>query len=154
MNQKKEKIRVIIIDPSSVTRYLLTEILEQSDDIEVLASVYDPAEALNKIRDLRPNVVTLDFSMSDLNGLAFLEQLKAFHPTPVVIISAMTKNHSDTVAKAMELGAVGYVVRQPSQSWGGILSIADEIVEKVRTASAKQFLINIILGGLATAGIF
>lgn len=138
MNEQKETIRVIVIDASAVTRYLLTEILEQSGGIEVVASVYDSAEALIKIQNLSPHVVTLDVTMPGMNGLAFLEKLKELHPTPVVVVSAMTQHQNDSVVKAMELGAVGYVAKQSSQSWSGILSLADEIVEKVRSASTVK----------------
>ena len=57
----------------------------------------------------------------------------------VVIVSAASKSHKDSVHQAMQLGAVGYVEKQTSQSWSGILSLADEIVEKVRSASTMQF---------------
>jgi len=154
MNQKKEKISVIVIDASAVTRYLLTEILEQSGDIEVVASVHDHAEALNKIQDLRPHVITLDIAMPGMSGLSFLKNLKELRPTPVVIVSAITQYQSDSVDKAMELGAVGYVEKQTSQSWSGILGLADEIVEKVRSASTVQFRGSVQAGGQAAAGSF
>lgn len=147
MNQKKEKISVIVIDASAVTRYLISEILEQSGDIEVVASVHNHAEALNKIYNLKPHVVTFDVAMPGMNGLTFLEKLMELHPTPVVIVSAMTPYHSDSVAKAMELGAVGYVGKQASQNWSGILSMADEIVDKVRLASTAEFRGSISAGG-------
>jgi two-component system chemotaxis response regulator CheB len=139
MNKKKENIKVIVIDASAVTRYLLTEILEQTGDIKVVASVHDAAEALNEIENLRPHVVTLDINTSGMNGLAFLEKLMELYPTPVVIVSAVNQNQSNSVIKAMELGAVGYVAKNTPQTWNGILNHCDEIVEKVRTASTVQF---------------
>jgi len=154
MNQKKNKISVIIIDASAVTRYLLAEILEQTGDIEVVASVHDSAEALNRIQDLKPHVVTLDVTMPGMNGLAFLEKLRELYPTPVVIVSAMTPYHNDSMVKAMELGAVEYVAKQTSQSWSGILNLADEIVEKVRSASTVQFQGSITKGGQPATGNF
>ncbi len=138
MSMQKETIKVIVIDASAVTRYLLTEILEQSGGIEVVASVHDPAEALNKIQDLRPHVITLDVAMPGINGLKFLEKLMELRPTPVVIVSAMTDYQSDSALRAMELVAVAYVAKQSARSWNGILSMADEIVEKVRAASTVQ----------------
>lgn len=139
MHSPKENIKVVVIDASAVTRYLLTEILEQAGDIEVVASVHDTADALNKIQNLRPHVITLDVTMPGLNGLTFLEKLKELHPTPVVIVSAMSEYQGDSVLRAMELGAVGYVGKQKTQTWSGILSLADEIIEKVRAASTVQF---------------
>lgn len=154
MKDQKEPIKVIVIDASAVTRYLLTEILEQAGDIKVMAAFHDPTEALNKIQDLRPQVITLDVSMSDMNSLTFLEKLMELNPTPVLIVSAITQYQSDSIVKAMELGAVGYVGKQTSQSWGGILNLADEIVDKVRAASTMQFPGSVTSGGQAAAGHF
>jgi len=153
MKQKKEKISVIIIDASAVTRYLLTEILEQSGDIEVVAAVHDYTEALNKIQNLRPHVITVDVTSPGTGGLKFIETLMELHPTPVVIVSALNHQKSDSVNKAIELGAVGYVAKKSSQTWSGILSIADEIVEKVRSASTVQVQGNISAGGQAPSDI-
>lgn len=147
MNQKKEKISVIVIDASAVTRYLIAEILEQSGEIEVVASVHDHAEALQKIYNLKPHVVTFDVAMPGMNGLTFLEKLMELHPTPVLIVSAMSHHQSNSVIKAMELGAVGFVAKKTSQSWSGILGMADEIVDKVRLASTAQFQGSISVGG-------
>ncbi|MBI5847659.1 MAG: response regulator [Nitrospirae bacterium] len=151
MNQQNEKISVIIIDASAVTRYLLTEILEQSGRIEVVASVHDPAEALNKILTLNPHVITFDVRMPGLDGIAFLKKLWELRPTPVVIVSALTQYETGSFAKAMELGAVGYVAKQSSHSWSGILNLADEIVEKVRSASTIQFQQKTTVAGKAAA---
>lgn len=153
MNQKKEKIRVIVIDASVVTRYLLTEILDQAGDIEVVAAVQNTAEALTKIQNLRPHVITLDVTLPGMDGLIFMEKLMELHPIPVVVVSAII-HQSDFVAKARKLGAVGYVGKQSSQSWCGILNLADEIVEKVRFASTVQFPGNITANGQAAAGNF
>lgn len=154
MNDEKGHIKVVVIDASAVTRYLLTEILEHTGDIEVVASVHDTAEALNKIRNLRPHVITLDVNMPGTNSLKFLENLMEFHPTPVVVVSAMNHGRDISVIKAMELGAVGFVAKKSSQSWSGILNLGDEIVEKVRTASAMQFPGNIPASGQAAAENF
>lgn len=141
----------MVIDASAVTRYLLTEILEQAGDIEVIASIHDTDDALNKIRNLRPHVVTLDVAKPDLNGFSFLEKLMELHPTPVVIVSATSEYQGDSALRAMQLGAVGYVGKQKSQTWSGILNLADEIVDKVRTASTVQFQGSIPAGGQAAA---
>lgn len=144
----------MVIDASAVTRYLLTEILEQEGDIEVIASIPDTALALDKIQDLRPHVVTLDVAKPALNGFLFLEKLMELHPTPVVIVSAVSEYQGDSALRAMQLGAVGYVGKQQSQTWSGILNLADEIIEKVRAASAVRFLDKIPGGEQATSSSF
>ncbi len=138
MNQKKDKINVIIIDTSVVARYLLTEILEQAGDIAVVASVSDASDALNKVMNHNPHVITLDVAMTGKGSLTFMEKLMELHPTPVVIISEMHSSRIESVLKAMDLGAVSYVGKRYTESWSGLLNLADEIVEKVRAASAMQ----------------
>lgn len=152
MNHNTEKIAVIIIDASAVTRYLLTEIFEQTGDIEVVASTHDTVEALNKIQILRPHVIIFDITASGISGLTFIRKLMELCPTPVLLVSAVKQQQSEAVLKAMELGAVGYVGKQTSQSWNGILNIAEEIVESVRAASTVQFQGSITAGEQPGAG--
>ena len=103
------KIKVLIIDDSAVIRRLLTEILNDDSGIEVVGSAQDPLFALNKIRDLRPDVITLDVEMPRMDGLTFLKELMQTDPIPVVMVSSLTRMGCDTTIKALELGAVDYV---------------------------------------------
>lgn len=132
------KIRVLIVDDSAVIRYLLTEILNQAGDIEVVGTAQDPIFAGQKIRDLRPDVITLDIEMPRMDGLAFLGELMKTDPIPVVMVSALTRKGCETTIKALELGAVDYVSKPQINISVGITDLADDIINKVRIASTAR----------------
>lgn len=100
------KIRVLVVDDSSVVRETLTEILESHSQIEVIGSAADPYIAAQKIAKEVPDVITLDIEMPKMDGLTFLKKIMTQHPVPVVICSSLTAGRSESAVKAMELGAV------------------------------------------------
>ena len=132
------KIKVLVIDDSAVIRRLLTEILNEDSGIEVVGSAQDPLFALNKIRDLRPDVITLDVEMPRMDGLTFLRELMQTDPIPVVMVSSLTRMGCDTTIKALELGAVDYVSKPTLDISSGVMELSDEIIRKVKTASKAK----------------
>jgi two-component system chemotaxis response regulator CheB len=104
-------IRVLIVDDSRMIREVLTHILREHADIEVVGAAADAYEARDMIRDLRPDVITLDVEMPKMNGLEFLDRLMRARPTPVVMISSFTERGSEVTFRALELGAVEFVTK-------------------------------------------
>ncbi len=102
----KKKIRVLVVDDSSVVRQALTRIFNEDPDIEVMDTASDPIFAAEKIAREIPDVITLDVEMPRMDGLTFLKKIMAQHPIPVVICSTLTAGHSETALKALEYGAV------------------------------------------------
>lgn len=98
-------IRVLIVDDSPTMRALLTELLRSEPDIEVVGAAVDADHARSMIRQLNPDVVTLDIEMPKMNGLEFLERLMRLRPTPVVVVSGLTRHGADTTARALAMGA-------------------------------------------------
>lgn len=135
-------IKVLIIDDSAVMRCLLTEILNEAPDIEVVGASPDPIIALPKIQNLRPDVITLDVEMPRMDGLTFLGELMRTNPLPVIMISALTEKGCDVTLRALELGAVDYVQKPALDLKEGIRSIAEEIHRKVRIASRARVRIT------------
>lgn len=131
-------IRVFVIDDSAVIRSLLTEILNEAPDIEVIGVAPDPVVARTKIRNLRPDVITLDVEMPRMDGLTFLEELMRTDPVPVLMISALTEKGCDITIRALELGAVDYIQKPSLDVREGISSISEEIKRKVRIASKAK----------------
>ena len=84
------KIKVLIVDDSAVTRKLLTDALSQSRAIQVVGTAIDPFIAVNKIKSLQPDVLTLDVEMPRMDGITFLSKLMIAHPMPVVMVSALS----------------------------------------------------------------
>ena len=107
-----KKISVLIIDDSAVVRSILTEILSSDDGIEVVGTAMDPHIAREKIKRLKPDVLTLDVEMPKMDGLTFLSNLMRLRPMPVVMISSLTEAGADVTLKALGLGAVDFI-RKP-----------------------------------------
>ena len=86
-----KKIKVLIIDDSALIRQSLTEIIQSDPELEVIATAADPYFAAEKIKKQVPDVITLDINMPRMNGLTFLKNLMQQLPTPVLVISSLTK---------------------------------------------------------------
>lgn len=106
-----KKIRVLIVDDSAVVRQTLTSILETDPQIEVMGTASDPFFAAKKIQNEVPDVITLDFEMPRMDGLTFLKKLMSQHPIPVVVISSLTADGTETGMKALEYGAVEIITK-------------------------------------------
>src|SRR5579872_1055893 len=92
-------------------RDVLTDILNEQPDIEVVGAAADAYEARDLIRDRHPDVLTLDVEMPRMNGLEFLDKLMRARPMPVVMISSFTERGSEITFRALELGAVEFVTK-------------------------------------------
>jgi two-component system chemotaxis response regulator CheB len=101
-----QKTKVLIVDDSAVVRQTLSQLLQTDPMIEVIGTAADPYVAANKIRQVVPDVITLDVEMPRMDGLTFLRKLMAQHPIPVVIISSLTASGTESALKALEYGAV------------------------------------------------
>lgn len=128
------KIRVLVIDDSALTRQILVSALSSADDIEVIGTAPDPYVARDKIKELEPDVLTLDVEMPRMDGLTFLEKLMRGHPMPVVMVSTLTEKGSATTLRALELGAVDFVAKPTFDVRKNFALVAQEVVEKVRAA--------------------
>ena len=129
------KIRVLIVDDSALMREALTKILSIDREIEVVGTAPDPYIAVEKIKKLKPDVLTLDIEMPRMDGLTFLEKLIKVHPIPVVMISTWTSQNSEKAIKALSLGAVDFVEKPSSNIQEKINDLSNEIISKVKNAS-------------------
>lgn len=107
-----KKIRVLIVDDSSIVRNTLSETLSSDPNIEVMGVASDPYLAARKIRDEVPDVITLDVEMPRMDGITFLHKIMTQHPIPVVICSSLAEERSETVMKALEYGAIE-IIQKP-----------------------------------------
>ncbi|MBL4760424.1 MAG: chemotaxis response regulator protein-glutamate methylesterase [Mariprofundaceae bacterium] len=130
-------IKVLIIDDSALVRQMLTAIFDKASGIEVVGTAQDPIIARNKIKQLNPDVLTLDVEMPRMDGLTFLANLMRLRPMPVVMVSSLTQKGADVTLDALDLGAVDFVSK-PSALGRDLENYADEIVEKVRVAAGAS----------------
>ena len=129
------KIRVLIIDDSALVRKLLTEILNSDPAIEVVGAAIDPHIARQKIKDLDPDVLTLDVEMPRMDGLSFLRQLMRLRPMPVLMISSLTEKGAETTLEALALGAVDFISKPKADLANQLQDYSTEIIEKVKNAA-------------------
>ena len=97
-----KKIRVLVIDDSASVRQVLTRVLEEDPDIEVIGAASDPFMAAKKIQEQIPDVITLDVEMPRMDGITFLRKLMSQRPIPVVMCSSLTEAGSETLLQALE----------------------------------------------------
>lgn len=128
-------IKVLIVDDSALVRQVLTEILSAEQDIQVVGTAADPYIAREKIKELNPDVLTLDVEMPRMDGVTFLGNLMRLRPMPVIMISTLTENGAEVTLRALEYGAVDYVSKPKIDVVGQLQEYAREIVEKVRMAA-------------------
>lgn len=152
-----KKIRVLVVDDSALVRSLVAEIINREKDMECVGTANDPLIAREMIRELNPDVLTLDIEMPKMDGIDFLGRLMRLRPMPVVMISTLTERGADVTLRALELGAVDFVAKPRIGLVDGINDLAAQIVDKVRVAAsahikrAAQLAVNV--GGLGDAPI-
>ncbi|OEF95822.1 protein-glutamate methylesterase/protein-glutamine glutaminase [Desulfuribacillus alkaliarsenatis] len=128
--------RVLIIDDSALVRNVLKTMLEKDPEIEVVGWATDPIHAIKVIKEVKPNVLTLDLEMPKMDGLTFLGKLMKIVPLPVVIISSKAERGSEATIRGLELGAIDFVTKPAISVGSGLKELEHEIVEKVKQAAA------------------
>jgi two-component system chemotaxis response regulator CheB len=134
--------RVLIIDDSALMRQLLTSLLSEDPDIEVVDAAPDPLVAREMIKALNPDVVTLDVEMPHMDGLTFLRKIMTLRPMPVVMISTLTQAGAEVTLEALEAGAVDFVAKPTSSVGPAMAALADELRAKVKAAAHTRVRIR------------
>ncbi|MCC5862611.1 MAG: chemotaxis response regulator protein-glutamate methylesterase [Gammaproteobacteria bacterium] len=128
-------IKVLVVDDSALIRKLLTTMLNEAPDIEVVGTAGDPYIARERIKQLKPDVLTLDVEMPRMDGVTFLRNLMRLHPMPVVMVSSLTEKGADVTLDALALGAFDFVSKPKLDVQSGLALLADELRDKVRAAA-------------------
>jgi two-component system chemotaxis response regulator CheB len=130
-------IRVLVVDDSALSRQVLTDMLESEPGISVAGSACDGEEALQKVRSLKPDVMTLDVEMPKLNGIDCLAKVMEESPLPVIMVSYLTTEGAEVTLKSLELGAIDFVYKKNSaeHNAGSLDDIKQELIQKIRVAA-------------------
>ncbi|WP_440054347.1 protein-glutamate methylesterase/protein-glutamine glutaminase [Pseudoalteromonas sp. T1lg65] len=131
-------IKVLVVDDSSLIRGLLTKILNEAEDITVVGSASDPYQARELIKQLNPDVITLDVEMPKMDGISFLKNLMRLRPMPVVMISTLTQEGAPATLEALEVGAVDFISKPTSNVSNILHSYAETLFDKIRIASKAK----------------
>ena len=128
-------IRVLVVDDSPSMRGLISTILSEDPEIDVIGTARDPHEARKAIKALNPDVITLDVEMPRMNGLEFLEKIMRLRPMPVVMVSTLTQSGAEATLRALELGAVDCVGKPTNTlAFDGF----NELASRVKTAARAR----------------
>ncbi len=137
-NRTSTKTRVVVVDDSALVRSLLAEIIDRQSDMCCVGAAADPLIARDLIRDVNPDVITLDVEMPRMDGLEFLGRLMRLRPTPVVMVSTLTERGADATLRALELGAVDFVAKPKIGVSDGLRQLGADITEKIRAAARAR----------------
>lgn len=133
-----EKVRVLVVDDSALVRKLMSTMLACDPAIEVVGTAADPLIAREKIKQLNPDVLTLDVEMPRMDGLTFLENLMRLRPMPVVMVSSLTVEGAEVTLRALEIGAVDFFAKPDHDLINRFSESAQEICEKVKHAARTR----------------
>jgi two-component system chemotaxis response regulator CheB len=134
----KQKLRVLIVDDSASVRQILTAILSEDPDIEVMATASDPFAAARRLQDEIPDVIVLDIEMPRMDGITFLRKIMAQRPIPVIICSSLTVEGSNLMFEAFEAGAVDIVPKPRVDTRQALLECSSKLREAVKSASRAR----------------
>lgn len=134
----RDKIKVMIIDDSAVVRQTMSELMNSTSDIEVIAVARDPLVAIEKLKTMKPDVITLDIEMPRMDGLTFLRKIMSTNPIPVIMCSSQAEAHSQNALNALESGAVE-IIRKPKLGTKQFLEESKILLtDAVRSAAAVR----------------
>jgi two-component system chemotaxis response regulator CheB len=131
-------IKLLIVDDSALVRKLLSEMLRKDPEIEIVGTANDPYAARERIKQLNPDVITLDVEMPRMDGITFLENLMRLRPMPVVMVSSLTQQGADVTLRALELGAIDFVTKPKIDVAGSLANYAEELIAKVKVAAKAR----------------
>ena len=129
------RIRVLVVDDSAFMRKIITNLLTTSPDIEVIGRAKNGQEAIEKVTELRPDVVTMDLEMPVLDGLQALGYIMSECPTPVIMLSGAESAHADVTITAFQYGAVDFILKPSGNISLDMSKIKDELIKKVKAAA-------------------
>ncbi len=125
-------IRILVVDDSPFMRKSLQKMLEEAPDLRVVATARDGIDALEKIQEFKPDIVTLDIEMPRMDGLTCLKKIMADHPMPVLMVSSLTQEGAQATLDALSLGALDFIPKESGFASLSILQIQHDLQEKVR----------------------
>src|SRR6266849_7788385 len=138
MTNVTSPVRVLIVDDSALMRQLISNLLSEDSEIEVVGTAPDPYVARERIKALNPDVVTLDIEMPHMDGVTFLRKIMTLRPMPVVMISTLTHAGAETTLEALEIGAVDFIAKPVTDVAAAMGELAAELQAKVKAAARTR----------------
>ncbi|SHJ91342.1 protein-glutamate methylesterase/protein-glutamine glutaminase [Paramaledivibacter caminithermalis] len=130
-----DKIKVLVVDDSVFMRRILSDIINSHPNIEVIDTARDGEEAILKVQNLKPHVVTLDVEMPKMDGLKALQKIMDISPVPVLMLSGLTKEGTDATIKALQYGAVDFIAKPSNIFKINVEDMKKQLLDKIIIAS-------------------
>jgi two-component system chemotaxis response regulator CheB len=130
-------VRVLVVDDSAYVRKVVSQMLARSPSLEVVGTARDGQEALERVSELRPDVVTCDLIMPELDGVGFVREQMRRRPLPIVIVSVASES-GELVLNALDAGAVDFIQKPTALASDRLLEMADDLVSKVLAAATSR----------------
>jgi len=137
-NTKDEVIRLLVVDDSAFMRKALTMMLESDPSIKVIGTARDGQEGVEKVRLLKPDLVTLDIEMPRMDGLTALREIMDKTPVPVMMVSSISTEGAQATLDALELGAVDFIPKQMSYVSLDIVKIQADLIAKIKNIARRR----------------
>ena len=135
---KISMIRLLITDDSIVYREVIKRIVEQDDEIKIIGFAKDGEEAIAKVKELKPDILLLDYQMPKLNGVEVVKKLMVENPIPILLFSTFTKEGAEVTNTALRYGAVDFLLKP--QKPDEIENIKNELIKKIKIASRVKVI--------------
>lgn len=132
------KIKVLIVDDSAIVRQTLSNIFSSDEDLEVIGAAKDPFDAAELLKNMVPDVITLDIEMPRMDGITFLKKIMSLHPIPIVIISQVAQEGSKKAFEALEFGAVEVIAKPKVNSTKFFEESKIQLCDVVKAASVAR----------------
>jgi two-component system chemotaxis response regulator CheB len=133
-----DKIRVLIVDDSSIIRNMYSKILGADPGIEVVGTAVDPYAAREKLVTLKPDVMTLDIEMPRMDGLTFLEAVMKHMPVRTIVISSLSTKNSELALRALEIGAIDVLAKPAIDVTNTLEKIRNELIARVKAVARAR----------------
>lgn len=131
-------IQVMVVDDSAFMRRVITDIINAQPGMAVIGTARDGADALRKISELQPDVITMDIEMPNMDGLTALKKIMETNPVPTIMVSSLTRSGAEQTMQALSMGAVDFITKPASNFNVDINQLKDEIVRKIITAAGTK----------------
>jgi two-component system chemotaxis response regulator CheB len=139
------QIRILVVDDSAFMRKAISMMLESDPQIKVVGTARNGEEGIEKVRLLKPDLVTMDIEMPGMDGLTALREIMKKHPVPVMMVSSITTEGAQATLEALELGAVDFIPKQMSYVSLDIVKIKEELIAKIKDITRRK---HVLLGRL------
>ena len=133
-----ERIRCMVVDDAALMRATIRQMIETDPDIEVIDTAGSGPVALEKIKALRPDVITLDVEMPGMDGITLLRRIMEESPTSVVMLSTFTQHGAQRTLDALEAGAVDYVGKPTGQEGHTLRDVTSSLIAKIKAAATAN----------------